>query len=206
MPVAKRNIEDDADDGQSDADDGDFDYECSVCGEGTNQRDKICDECHEKGDVVSRKRPGLDLHGRPLVKSLGGGGGSYVDTPEGIELYRILTLKQALKLEIKGMKLSRGINAATIVKREFGFKGNKKKLLEQLEAYIAARFPKRENPEVADDELLENPRQRKDFDLSEVSDDEADADACVECGAEDPEWEDDEGELVCDDCKEADDE
>ena len=52
-----------------------------------------------------------------------------------IELYRLLALRGALKLEILGLKHSRG-SVYAAVKREFGFKGNKKKVLVLLENYI----------------------------------------------------------------------
>ena len=48
---------------------------------------------------------------------------------------RILTLRSALKLEMKGLSFSRGSIYAQI-KREFGFKGNKAKVLDQLNTYI----------------------------------------------------------------------
>ena len=48
---------------------------------------------------------------------------------------RILTLRSALKLECLGMK-RRGQSAYSIVKSEFGFKGNKKSVLAQLEQII----------------------------------------------------------------------
>tara|TARA_Y100000310_G_scaffold91334_1_gene88680 strand:+ start:3975 stop:4175 length:201 start_codon:yes stop_codon:yes gene_type:complete len=59
-----------------------------------------------------------------------------IDTPEGIERFRLLTLRGALKLEVLGMK-RRGQSVYSIVKKEFGFKGNKQRVLEQLEKYIA---------------------------------------------------------------------
>jgi hypothetical protein len=52
---------------------------------------------------------------------------------------RILTLRSALKLEVKGLKFSRG-SVYAIVKKEFGFKGSKASVLEQLSAYIAANI------------------------------------------------------------------
>lgn len=58
-----------------------------------------------------------------------------VDTPEGIEFVRLCTLKGALRLELLGMK-RRGRSVYSIVKQEFGFKGNKQKVYEQLENYI----------------------------------------------------------------------
>ena len=55
---------------------------------------------------------------------------------ENVRSARILTLRSALKLELKGLKMSRGISAYAIIKREFGFKGNKARVLEQLNAFI----------------------------------------------------------------------
>ena len=55
---------------------------------------------------------------------------------ENVRNARILTLRSALKLELKGLKMSRGISAYAIIKREFGFKGNKARVLEQLNAFI----------------------------------------------------------------------
>lgn len=57
-------------------------------------------------------------------------------TKRDIELFRLLSLRGALKLEILGLKHSRGSIYAA-VKREFGFKGNKKKVLAQLEQHIS---------------------------------------------------------------------
>jgi hypothetical protein len=52
------------------------------------------------------------------------------------EVYRLLVLKHALKLEVKGYKRSRSPSTYLAVKREFGFKGNKQKVLAQLEEII----------------------------------------------------------------------
>jgi len=49
---------------------------------------------------------------------------------------RILTLRSALKLECKGLKMSRGRSAYSIVKEEFGFRGSKVKVLAQLNEYV----------------------------------------------------------------------
>ena len=60
-----------------------------------------------------------------------------LDTPEKIERYRLLVLRSALQMEIStGMRMTRGRTAYSIAKKEFGFKGNKKKVLSQLEEYI----------------------------------------------------------------------
>ena len=58
-----------------------------------------------------------------------------LETPEQIAMFRLLSLKSALKLECLGMK-RRGQSAYAIVKAEYGFKGNKKSVLEQMEQII----------------------------------------------------------------------
>ena len=57
------------------------------------------------------------------------------DTPKKIDSYRLKVLHGALKLEILGMK-RRGPSAYSIIKKEFGFKGSKVKVLEQLQSKI----------------------------------------------------------------------
>ena len=51
---------------------------------------------------------------------------------ENIHAYRMKVLKGALKLELLGMK-GRGRSAYSIIKSEFGLKGNKQKVFEQFE-------------------------------------------------------------------------
>ena len=52
-----------------------------------------------------------------------------------VEFYRLLTLRSALNLEILGMKNSRR-SAYAIIKEEFGFKGNKQKVYDQIDELI----------------------------------------------------------------------
>ena len=59
----------------------------------------------------------------------------FITGKDNIALYRLLTLKAALKLETLGMKHSQG-SVYALVKREFGFKGNKASVLAQLTAHI----------------------------------------------------------------------
>jgi anion-transporting ArsA/GET3 family ATPase len=54
------------------------------------------------------------------------------DTPEKINAFRLLSLKGALSLEVKGLKRSRGPSAFATVKAEFGLKGSKAVVLEQF--------------------------------------------------------------------------
>ena len=58
-----------------------------------------------------------------------------LDTPEDINMFRMLSLKGALSLEVKGMK-RRGRSVYSIVKEEFGLKGNKQRVLEQFTAIV----------------------------------------------------------------------
>ena len=58
-----------------------------------------------------------------------------LDTPEQIDLFRLLSLRSALKLECLGMS-RRGQSVYSIVKAEYGLKGNKKSVLKQLEQII----------------------------------------------------------------------
>ena len=57
------------------------------------------------------------------------------DTEAQIALFRLKALKGALKLEMLGMKRG-GQSACSIIKEEFGFRGNRKKVLKQLELKI----------------------------------------------------------------------
>ena len=56
-----------------------------------------------------------------------------IDTPEGIEMFRLLALKGALKLVSVGLKV-RNVNAAKMVREMLGVKTRDKKQL--LEQYI----------------------------------------------------------------------
>ena len=56
-------------------------------------------------------------------------------TPEEISAARLITLRGALKLELLGMK-RRGRSAYSIVKDEFGLKGNKQKVYDQFDNIV----------------------------------------------------------------------
>ena len=58
-----------------------------------------------------------------------------------VEFYRLLTLRSALKLEILGMS-RRGQSVYALIKEEFGFKGNKKKVYSQLDELIKKKKEK----------------------------------------------------------------
>lgn len=61
----------------------------------------------------------------------------FLTTPSQINTFRIYALRACLKLEVLGMKKHHGPTAYSIVKKEFGFKGSKERVLEQLNAHIS---------------------------------------------------------------------
>lgn len=59
--------------------------------------------------------------------------GSTFIGPDGVKLYRLLTIKHGMEIEFRGFRLTRKAPSCfTIVRREFGLKGNKRKLYEQF--------------------------------------------------------------------------
>jgi len=56
-------------------------------------------------------------------------------TPEQISGARLIALRGALKLELLGMK-RRGRSAYSIIKDEFGLKGNKQKVYDQFDLIV----------------------------------------------------------------------
>tara|TARA_Y100000004_G_scaffold52695_1_gene58486 strand:- start:15 stop:233 length:219 start_codon:yes stop_codon:yes gene_type:complete len=59
-----------------------------------------------------------------------------LDTPEQIEMARYLTMWSGLKLEVKGMRLTRGVSCYKMIKDTFGLKGSKQKVLDQFETML----------------------------------------------------------------------
>ena len=57
------------------------------------------------------------------------------DTPQGIDFFRMASLKGALKMECLGMT-RRGRSAYAVCKEQYGLKGNKQKVLAQMEAMV----------------------------------------------------------------------
>jgi hypothetical protein len=58
-----------------------------------------------------------------------------LETPQQIDMGRFIILRSALKLECLGMT-RRGQSAYSILKTEYGLKGNKKSVLKQMEQII----------------------------------------------------------------------
>jgi len=61
--------------------------------------------------------------------------GFIIDTPEQINHFRLLTLRQMLKLELLGMT-RKGRTAYSIIKQELGLKGSRKSVFDQLSAML----------------------------------------------------------------------
>ena len=55
----------------------------------------------------------------------------------GIDFMRLLMIRQALDLQGKGIRLSRHVPAGTTLARRLGLKGNREKLLAQVDEIIA---------------------------------------------------------------------
>ena len=65
------------------------------------------------------------------------GDGGFAMTGAGIEFYRLLTIRAALKTQIRGFRLSGKLPQGTTMARKYlGFRGNKESLLQQVEELI----------------------------------------------------------------------
>lgn len=69
--------------------------------------------------------------------------GCTVITGEHIELYRMLALKGALSLELRGMKHSSGYSAYAAAKKIYGLQGGRIKVYHSLIKLIDEKFPGR---------------------------------------------------------------
>lgn len=61
---------------------------------------------------------------------------AYVLTGDEISAYRAKVLLSALRLETKGLKISRGPSVYSIIKREYNLKGDKLSVLNQFESIL----------------------------------------------------------------------
>ena len=59
-------------------------------------------------------------------------------TGENIDLFRMSILEKALRLELLGMK-GRGRSAYSVIKSEFGLKGNRQSVYDQFKVYVSSR-------------------------------------------------------------------
>lgn len=73
--------------------------------------------------------------------------GATVVTGEHIKLFSLMALQRAVLLEGKGLKLSRGFSATEIAKKRYGLKGNREKIVVQLQGLIDAFATRSEESE-----------------------------------------------------------
>lgn len=59
--------------------------------------------------------------------------------PDAVEVYRLALLLQGLKVEATGMRMSAKVpKATTICRRQYGLKGNREKMIQQVEKLLEA--------------------------------------------------------------------
>jgi hypothetical protein len=63
-----------------------------------------------------------------------------ITNPGQIALYRLATLRTALKLEARGLKMSKGPTALSVLRKDYGYKGSRDKILAQVTADVAAQM------------------------------------------------------------------
>lgn len=74
-----------------------------------------------------------------------GKGGIVCTGADGVGLFRMLALLHGAKLEGLGLRRSRGPSCLTMIKREYGLKGNREKVLEafgRIVAEASAKVPR----------------------------------------------------------------
>lgn len=64
------------------------------------------------------------------------GTGATVVTGEHIKLFSLISLKQAIVLEGRGLKMTRGMSAMALAKRRYGLKGSREKIIAQVQTMI----------------------------------------------------------------------
>ena len=62
--------------------------------------------------------------------------GATLMTGDAVDFYRLLMIRQGLRAQAMGLKLTRGPAATTIARRELGLKGNLESLTRQVEDIV----------------------------------------------------------------------
>lgn len=74
-----------------------------------------------------------DLTGADVNKGIEDTGAGVAMTEAGIDFYRLLMIRQALQLQMRGLRLSNKVpQGTTLARKLLGFKGNKESLLRQV--------------------------------------------------------------------------
>jgi hypothetical protein len=78
-----------------------------------------------------------DLTGSEVNEGIEHDVGGTMMTGKGIDFFQLLTIRQALQAQCRGMRLSSKIpQGTTLARRHLGLKGNKESLLEQVTEII----------------------------------------------------------------------
>ena len=86
---------------------------------------------------MSNARNLNELTGKEVNEGIDSGDGGASLTGAGIDFYRLLTIRQALQSQMRGMRLSRKMpQGTTLARRYLGFRGNKESLLQQVNELI----------------------------------------------------------------------
>lgn len=59
-------------------------------------------------------------------------GGTGFIGPSAVNIFRMITLAHGLRMEIKGLRMTRGRTCYAIIKSEYGLRGRKQKVLDQF--------------------------------------------------------------------------
>ena len=62
--------------------------------------------------------------------------GATLVTGDHIRLMQLISLKQAIVLEGKGVKMTRGASAMSLVKKRYGLEGNRERIIAQVQTMI----------------------------------------------------------------------
>jgi len=65
-----------------------------------------------------------------------GEGGTGFIGPSAVNIFRMITLANGLKMEIKGLRMTRGRTCYSIIKSEYGLRGNKARVLAQFQPLV----------------------------------------------------------------------
>lgn len=71
------------------------------------------------------------------------GGAIMIEGEEDMALLRLLTLQSALRLESKGIRMSRHMSALAVAKRDYGLKGSRAKINAAVDTLVAEAKAKR---------------------------------------------------------------
>lgn len=66
-------------------------------------------------------------------------GGGTTLTGKSIEYFAMVQALSGLKLEMKGIRIARGVSCYALIKKRYGLKGSREKVLTQFQAMVDGR-------------------------------------------------------------------